>query len=180
MKVREAGAGGKEVLMGCQVHMYMEEMDHSGPGEEGGREGKEARSKGERGVVNLDWEDWFWKLVRSYCKMPLRDEVFGPPKHAKKIPKSGGGTSHYLPPPFLKSQAMKHTVLVPRASQQCSRGQSNFPCLLTSGSGLLSLAVLVGSSAPGSQFCLGDLDELVVLVPDRLEGGLALTLGITP
>ena len=52
-------------------------------------------------------------------------------------------------------------MLVPRASQQCSRGQSNFLGLLTSGSGLLSLAVLLGFYAPLPQFSSGDVDELV-------------------
>lgn len=40
----------------------MEEMDHSGPGEKRGPEGKETRNKGKRGVLNLDWEDWIWEV----------------------------------------------------------------------------------------------------------------------
>lgn len=100
MGERETDAGRKEAMMGSQVHMHWNRWATSGPGEKGGPEGKEARNKGERDVLNLDWEGWIWKLVRNYYKVLLKDEMFGPHKDTKKIPKFEGATCHHLTSSF--------------------------------------------------------------------------------
>lgn len=78
---KEAGAGGKEPAMACQMHMHTEQMDASGPGEKGGLEGKEIGNKRERVALNPNWEDWICKAVKITVRVPLRSEVFGTKKH---------------------------------------------------------------------------------------------------
>lgn len=109
--------------MGHQVHKHMEQMVHPGPGEKGGPEGKEARNKG-RGILNLDWEDWIWKLVRNFCKVPLKDEVFGP-QNTWEESRPITYVSSSFPLASSHDPHCPQGSQVPRASQGCSRGQIN-------------------------------------------------------
>lgn len=43
---REAGAGRKEMVIGCQESVHMEQINHSRPGEKGGPKAKTQRTKG--------------------------------------------------------------------------------------------------------------------------------------